>query len=233
MFSTAIANHVPYAQAMIAGVEARGTRQVPRLRRDAGSGNPRDDGTHERLCRRGLRLVLLWQMASAVMRLSAPSARWAARRQGLGDIRPHVLHWLAFRTVEHIQDLSVEDHGVEAKRAVMGTNWQVWRRATPEDWGGHPRNVLTPSSIRSIPDEQLKDLVKSAGTEARGDDAKLFTCARRGGHGRDGHRSPPARNRQSRHAARLLWREDLVFEMNLFRRLCLLDDGRSSTGGEN
>lgn len=156
MFSTAIANHVPYAQAMIEELK----RVAPGKSRDfaehAGLGLDAMMGHMNRFAQEEFGSSFSGKMASAVMRLSGAERMWAARRQGLGTVLMSSIGKLS-RTVEHIQDLSVEDHGVLAKKGVTDTNWQVWRRATPEDWGG-TSNVLTPKSIWSIPDEQLKDL---------------------------------------------------------------------------
>ena len=136
MFSTAIANHVPYAQAMIEELK----RVAPGKSRDfaehAGLGLDAMMGHVNRFAQEEFGSSFSGKMASAVMRLSGAERMWAARRQGLGTVLMSSIGKLS-RTVEHIQDLSVEDHGVLAKKGVTGTNWKRGA-AQPQRTGAVP-----------------------------------------------------------------------------------------------
>jgi len=156
MFSTAIANHVPYGQALLEELKRIPNGEARQFAEHTGLGVDAFMSHMNRFAQEEFGSSFSGKMASSVMRLSGAERMWAARRQGLGTVLMSSIGKLT-RTLEHVTDLSVEDHGVLAKKGVTDTQWQVWRRATPEDWGGGS-HVLTPKSIWAIPDEQLKDL---------------------------------------------------------------------------
>lgn len=156
MMSTAVANHVPYSQALLEELKRVTPGKARSFAEHSGLGVDAMMGHMNRFAQEEFGSSFSSKMASSVMRLSGAERMWAARRQGLGTVIMSSLGKLT-RNIEHVTDLSVEDHGVLANKGVTDTNWQVWRRATPENWGG-TSNVLTPKSIWSIPDAQLKDL---------------------------------------------------------------------------
>lgn len=159
MMATAFANKVPYTAALL--------RELKTL-------NPLDKSDRHAAEHAGLGLEAMLdhmnrfgqeefnpgftgKLASSVMRLSGAERMWAARRQGLGTV---LMSSIGRLTREHasIDNLSVKDHGVIAKKGITDKVWQVWRRAETEDWGAGAHSVLTHQGIWSIPDEQLKDL---------------------------------------------------------------------------
>ena len=156
MMSTAVANHVPYGQALIEELKRVPNGESRKFAEHAGLGIDAFMSHMNRFAQEEFGSSFSGKMASSVMRLSGAERMWAARRQGMGVTLMSSIGKLS-RTIEHVHDLSVEDHGVLAKKGVTDKQWQVWRRAEPENWGG-TSNVLTPKSIWSIPDEQLKDL---------------------------------------------------------------------------
>jgi hypothetical protein len=156
MFSTAIANHVPYGQALLQELKRVPNGEARKFAEHTGLGVDAFMSHMNRFAQEEFGSSFSGKMASSVMRLSGAERMWAARRQGMGTVLMSSIGKLT-RTIEHVGDLTQDDHGVLAKKGVTDTQWQVWRRATPEDWGGGT-HVLTPKAIWSIPDEQLKDL---------------------------------------------------------------------------
>lgn len=156
MFSTSVANKVPYSSALIQELK----RVLPGESRDfaehSGLGIDATMGHMNRFAQEEFGSSFSGKMASTVMRLSGAERMWAARRQGLGTVLMSSIGKLT-RSIEHVSELSREDHGVLAQKGVTDQTWQVWRRADPEDWGGGSK-VLTPKSIWSIPDAKLADL---------------------------------------------------------------------------
>lgn len=157
MFSTAIANHVPYAQTLINEVRRIAATEARSQAEHAGLGLDVMLGHLNRFAQEDYGSSFSGKMASTVMRASGAERMWAARRQGMGAVIMSSIGNLT-RTIEHVEDLHPEDHGVLAGKGITDTDWQVWRRATPEDWGSGTHSVLTPKSIWSIPDEKLADL---------------------------------------------------------------------------
>jgi hypothetical protein len=157
MFSTAIANKVPYSAALIRELksvlpgEARAQGEHAALGLDATLGHM------NRWAQEEFAPSFSGKMANTVMRASGAERMWAARRQGMGAVIMSSLGKLT-RKLESVNDLTPEDHGVVAGKGIGDRTWEVWRRATPEDWGGYTDSVLTPKSIWAIPDEQLRDL---------------------------------------------------------------------------
>lgn len=156
MMSTAFANHVPYSQALIEELKRVPPGASRKFAEHAGLGTDAMMGHLNRFSQDEFNGSFSGKMASAVMRLSGAERMWAARRQGMGTVLMSSIGKLS-RTIEHVDQLSHEDHGVLAGKGVTDNTWQVWRRAEPEDWGGSSK-VLTPKSVWAIPDEKLKDL---------------------------------------------------------------------------
>jgi hypothetical protein len=156
MMSTAVANHVPYGQALLEELKRVPNGQSRKFAEHTGLGIDAFMSHMNRFAQEEFGSSFSGKMASSVMRLSGAERMWAARRQGMGTVLMSSIGKLT-RSIEHVDGLSVADHGVLAKKGVTDTQWQVWRRAEPENWGG-TSNVLTPKSIWAIPDEKLKDL---------------------------------------------------------------------------
>ena len=156
MFSTCVANHVPYGQALVEELKRVPPGEARTFAEHTGLGVDATMGHMNRFAQEEFGSSFSGKMASTVMRLSGAERMWAARRQGLGTVLMSSIGKLT-RTIEHVADLTPEDHGVLAKKGVTDQTWQVWRRAEPENWGGKS-TVLTPKSIWQIPDAKLADL---------------------------------------------------------------------------
>lgn len=156
MMSTAFANHVPYGQALIEELKRVPPGEARRFAEHTGLGIDAYKSHLNRFTQEEFGASFSGKMASAVMRLSGAERMWAARRQGIGVTLMSSIGKLT-RSIEHVTDLTKEDHGMLTTKGVTDTDWQVWRRAQPEDWGSGSK-VLTPKSIWAIPDSALKDL---------------------------------------------------------------------------
>jgi hypothetical protein len=156
MFSTAIANKVPYGQALLEELKRVAPGESRRFAEHTGLGIDAFMSHMNRFAQEEFGSSFSGKMASSVMRMSGAERMWAARRQGMGVTLMSSIGKLT-RKIEHVDQLSAEDHGVLAKKGITDTQWQVWRRAQPENWGG-TSTVLTPKSIWAIPDAKLADL---------------------------------------------------------------------------
>jgi hypothetical protein len=96
------------------------------------------------------------RLATATLGLSGAEAMWDMRRRALGSVLMSYLGKTVGK-VEHFADLNVSDHGILANKGIDEKVWQTWRLAEPEDWG-MKHGVLTPQSIRDIPDSALVHL---------------------------------------------------------------------------
>lgn len=156
MMSTAMANKVSYGQALIEELKRVPNGEARKFAEHTGLGIDAFMSHMNRYAQEEFGASFSGKMASSVMRMSGAERMWAARRQGMGVTLMSSIGKLT-RSVEHVTDLSMADHGVLAKKGITDTQWQVWRRAEPENWGGTSK-VLTPKSIWAIPDAKLKDL---------------------------------------------------------------------------
>lgn len=96
------------------------------------------------------------RLANGMLHLSGAEWMWDRRRQAMGSILMSYVGKTVGK-VEHFADLNVADHGVLARKGIDEKVWQTWRAAEPEDWG-MKHGVLTPDSIRQIPDEKIAHL---------------------------------------------------------------------------
>jgi hypothetical protein len=156
MMSTAMANHVSYGQALIEELKRVPPGASRKFAEHTGLGIDAFMAHMNRYAQEEFGASFSGKIASSVMKASGAERMWAARRQGMGVTLMSSIGKLT-RSIEHVDGLSVADHGVLAKKGVTDTQWQVWRRAEPENWGG-TSTVLTPKSIWAIPDAALKDL---------------------------------------------------------------------------
>lgn len=96
-------------------------------------------------------------LATGVMHASGAEAMWDTRRRALGSVLMSYLgKWT--RQVDSFDKVNIADHGMLANKGVTDTDWQVWRRAQPEDWG-MTHGVLTPKAISAIPDEKIDEAI--------------------------------------------------------------------------
>ncbi len=96
------------------------------------------------------------KFSSAAMKYSGAEPMWDIRRRALGSVLMSYLG-KTVQEVPHFADVNEADHGILARKGFTENDWQVMRLAQPEDWGGQ-HGLLTPKSIRDIPDSKLSAL---------------------------------------------------------------------------
>lgn len=108
-----------------------------------------------RFGQQGLGAAFSRRLANTVLRASGLNAMTEARKRAFGAT---MLSSLGSVTKEHarLSDLDPADHRILLSKGLTEKDWQVWRAAQLEDWGGGNSTMLTPESIYRIPDEQLK-----------------------------------------------------------------------------
>lgn len=152
MFATAFANKVPYGRVLL---------------REAQLLTPLTNREHrERLEGAGLGLQSMlgslnrfggelyghgWtgRFANAMMRVSGAERMWDTRRQAIGAELMYKVGQVS-RRVEKVDNLSLEHHGVLARKGITQSAWDTMR-ASELDGDGR----ITPETINQIPDEKL------------------------------------------------------------------------------
>lgn len=89
------------------------------------------------------------KMSSVFMRASFLERLTETRRRAFSVTMMDALGNLT-RRLPDVSRLSADDHGFLAGKGIDDATWQIWRAATPEDWGGN-HTVLTPESIMRVP----------------------------------------------------------------------------------
>lgn len=97
------------------------------------------------------------KVASATLRASGMNAMTEARRRSFG-VTMMGAYGAAVREARTLANLDPDDFAIMRSKGITDTDYEVWRRATLEDFGGGNDTMLTPDSIYRIPDEQLADL---------------------------------------------------------------------------
>lgn len=97
------------------------------------------------------------KVAGAVLRASGLNALTDARRRAFGVTMMSSLGQVA-KDFDTLAKLEASDLRILKSKGITDTDWQVWRAAKPEDWGGGNDTMLTPESIYRIPDADLQAL---------------------------------------------------------------------------
>ncbi|MAR93331.1 MAG: hypothetical protein CML06_21015 [Pseudomonadales bacterium] len=97
------------------------------------------------------------KMAQTVLRASGLNALTEARRRAFGVTMMSSIGQLS-RDARTLGELDPGDYRILLSKGITDTDWEVWRRATPESWNAGNPNVLTPGAIYRIPDDSLTDL---------------------------------------------------------------------------
>ena len=97
------------------------------------------------------------KMAAATLRASGLNAMTDARRRAFGTTYMSAVGQIT-RDAQTLASLDPLDHRILLSKGVTDTDFEVWRRADLEDWGGGNNTMLTPDAIYAIPDAQLADL---------------------------------------------------------------------------
>jgi len=114
------------------------------------------------------------KMAHFTMRASGMNAITDIRRRAFGVTMMDSIGHLT-RNVDALGKLDEHDNRMLLSKGVTETDWQVWRAASPEQWGDVNHSVLTPDAIYAIPDEQLSHLVPDLAT--RGESGETLKVA--------------------------------------------------------
>lgn len=97
------------------------------------------------------------KMANLTLRASFLNAATEARRRAFGVTMYGSIGDVT-KKYASLSDIEGTDHKILKSKGVTDTDFKVWKAAQLEDWGGGNDAILTPDSIYSIPDDQLKDL---------------------------------------------------------------------------
>jgi hypothetical protein len=98
------------------------------------------------------------KLASLTMRLSLLSAASDARRRAFGATMMDAIGRLT-RDVDSLAKLGKHDNQILLSKGITEQDWEIWRLATPEQWGNVNDTVLTPDAIYQIPGDQLAHLI--------------------------------------------------------------------------
>jgi hypothetical protein len=102
------------------------------------------------------------KLAHFTMRASGLNAITDVRRRAFGVTMMDSIGHLT-RGVDSLAKLDADDNRILLSKGVTDTDWQVWRAAEPEQWGGN-NSVLTPDAIYAIPDDKLARLIPDLAT---------------------------------------------------------------------
>ena len=94
------------------------------------------------------------KMANLTLRASGLNALTDARRRAYGVTMMGSIGSVVRRT-RTLADLDPGDHRILASKGVTPEDWEVFRLAKLEDWGGGNSDMLTPDAIYRIPDADL------------------------------------------------------------------------------
>jgi hypothetical protein len=111
-------------------------------------------GSLNRFGDENMRNTLATKMATFTMRASGLNAITEARRRAFGVTMMSSLGHLT-RDAEAPSKLDPMDHRILLSKGITDADWQVWKRAELEDWGGGNGTMLTPEAIYRIPDDAL------------------------------------------------------------------------------
>lgn len=101
------------------------------------------------------------KMATVTIRASGLSAITAARKRAFGVTMMDAIGRLV--QTKGFQDLDPADHRILLSKGITEADWKVWKLADLENWEGRNTTMLTPESIRRIPDAAI---LKAFGQDA-------------------------------------------------------------------
>lgn len=97
------------------------------------------------------------KLATTTLRASGLLAITEARKRAFGVTYMHALGAIT-RDHASLSELDPGDYKILLGKGIGEQDYEVWRRAELEDWGGGNNTMLTPDAIYRIPDEKLSDL---------------------------------------------------------------------------
>lgn len=156
---TAKLNNLPAMQTLANELAALNpaNRMEERLANRAGLGLRTMVSSLNRFGQGPMRAGFSKNLAGAVLRASGLNALTEARRRGFGVTMMSSIGSVTKRYAS-LKNIDPGDHRVLLSKGVTETDFQVWKLAQQEDWGGGNKTMLTPESIYRIPDAGLKPL---------------------------------------------------------------------------
>lgn len=157
---TAKVNHLPEMQ-MIANELAAfnpANRMEERLAMRAGLALNTLKSSLNRFGQNGLGSSFSSKLANTVLRVSGLNAMTEARKRAFGTTMMSALGSVA-REHGTLADLDKADHRILLSKGIKETDFQVWKKAQLEDWGGGNDTMLTPESIYRIPDSEIDKVI--------------------------------------------------------------------------
>lgn len=94
------------------------------------------------------------KMGSTVMRLSGLNAITEARKRAFGVTMMSGIGQVV-KDFDSLAKLDAGDHRMLLAKGITDADFNVWRKAQLEDWGGGNDTLLTPDAIYRIPDAEL------------------------------------------------------------------------------
>lgn len=94
------------------------------------------------------------KLAQATLRASGMNAMTDARRRAYGVTMMGSIGAVT-REARTLDALDAHDFRILKSKGITPEEWQVWRQAKLEDWGGGNDTMLTPDAIYRIPDAEL------------------------------------------------------------------------------
>ena len=178
---TAKMNNMPYMQVFaneLKGMNLANTEELRQSRR-AGLALETMIGDLNRWGQDNLGSTVTSKLAHATMRASGLNAITDVRRRAFGVTMMDSIGHLT-RGVDSLAKLDEHDNRILLSKGITENDWQVWRAAQPEKWGGND-TVLTPDAIYKIPDEKIMHLMGDLATmgEAGSDAFRLAANALR------------------------------------------------------
>lgn len=98
------------------------------------------------------------KLAHATLRASGLNAISDVRRRAFGATMMDSIGHLT-REVDSLAKLEADDNRILLSKGITEDDWQVWRAATPEQWGNTNHTVLTPDAIYRVPDAAIEHLI--------------------------------------------------------------------------
>lgn len=160
MHLTAKLNHLPEMRLIANELSTfnPANRMEERMAQRAGLGLRTMISSLNRYGQQGLGASFSKKLANTVLRVSGLNAKTEAQRRAFGVT---MMGSLGGVTQDHakLSDIDAADHRVLLSKGITDTDFQVWKKAQLEDWGGGNDTMLTPESIYRIPDAAIDTVI--------------------------------------------------------------------------
>ncbi|MHC2115195.1 hypothetical protein ACYPJF_06795 [Stenotrophomonas geniculata] len=97
------------------------------------------------------------KLAGVTLRASGLNALTEARKRAYGVTFMHAMGAVV-RDHANLKAIDAADHRILLSKGITDTDYNVWRLAQLEDWGGGNDTMLTPDAIYRIPDSALASM---------------------------------------------------------------------------